>query len=119
MCAPGGQGPGPTPRGPRRPKNVYCIATDAQRRKIDALCIDLGWSREKFRQWLSDRHHDDGRPLTSIDSSRDAQAVIELLKAVVVRASRARGRDHSGIPEPDGGDGHRPPDRCGQAWGRA
>jgi hypothetical protein len=68
------------------------MATDAQHRKIDALRIDLGWSREKLQRWLSNRHHGDGRPMTSIDSSRDAQAVIELLKVVVARTADAKRR---------------------------
>ncbi len=79
-----------SPRDPRRPKDVYRMATDAQHRKIEALRIDLGWGGEKLHQWLSDRHHDDGRPLTTIDSSRDAQAVIELLKVVLARTRKAR-----------------------------
>jgi len=76
------------PRGPRRPKGVYAIATAAQRGKIDALRIDLGWTPEGLNSWLSERTHVDGRRMTRVDSTRDANAVIELLKAVVSRTRR-------------------------------
>jgi hypothetical protein len=84
-----------SPRRPRRPKGVYAFASDAQRGKIAALRIDLGWSPEKLHEWLSERHHSDGRPMTRIDSTTDGQAVIELLKIVVTRtqARRRAGND--------------------------
>jgi len=88
-----------SPRAPRRPAGVYRIATEAQHRKIEALRLDLGWIEEGLREWLSERHHDDGRPMTSIDSTVDGQAVIELLKAVLAR-TRNQG----------GGQGHSPRD---------
>ncbi len=87
-----------SPRRPHRPAGVYAFASDAQRRKIEALRIDLGWTPEKFQEWLSERHHGDGRPMTRIDSTTDAQAVIELLKVVLSRTATRRDGDHSGTP---------------------
>jgi len=42
--------PRPAQRQPRRPRGVYAIATDAQRRKIEALRIDLGWEQRDGRR---------------------------------------------------------------------
>ncbi len=84
-------------RSKRRPKNVFAMASDAQRNTIEALRIELGWSKEHLHDWLSKRHHKDGRPMTEIQSSGDAVAVIELLKAVRIRQHRANERRKEGI----------------------
>jgi len=81
-------------RGARRPKDVYRFATSAQRRKITALSIDLGWTAERLREWLSDRHFLDGRPMSMIldedaaVSTKDGADVIELLKVVNARSHK-------------------------------
>ena len=77
-------------RRPRRPKGVFAFASEGQRRKIESLRIDLRMSPEELQEWLSQRHHDDGRPMTQLDSTADGVAVIELLKAVVVRSRDGR-----------------------------
>ncbi len=82
--------PRPAQRQPRRPRGVYAIASEGQRRKIEALRIDLGWKAEKLQAWLAGRHHLDGRRMTRIDSSSDARDVIELLKVVLVKQREAR-----------------------------
>ena len=92
-----------SPRRPRRPRGVFAIASDAQRRKIAALRIELGWTSEKLQEWLSERHHGDGRPMTSIDSSVDGAAVIELLKWVLSRTTARVAVDSSNTSEPAGG----------------
>ena len=79
-------------RAPRRPKGLYGLATAAQRRKVEALRIDLGWSTEGLAGFLSERHFIDGRRMDRIDSLTDASEVIELLKAV-------RGRSRPAIQE--------------------
>lgn len=88
-------------RAPRRPKGIHAIATPSQRNKIEALRIDLGWTPEHLGKWLSERHHAHGRPMATlregaytlnIDSTADASAVIELLKAVLAKTERARER---------------------------
>jgi hypothetical protein len=83
-------------RRPRRPKGVYAFASAAQLRKVEALRIDLEWSPQKLQEWLSQRHHDDGRPMTRIDSTTDGQAVIELLKIVVTRTQARRRAGNNG-----------------------
>jgi hypothetical protein len=83
--------PRKTKRGPRRPKGVYRLATDAQRAKVESLRMYLGWTPDRLSEWLGERHHKDGRPMTRIDSSIDAVAVIELLKAVLGRVQSRRG----------------------------
>lgn len=77
---------------PRRPKGVYALVTDAQRNKIEALRIELGWTPERLKEWLGERTHADGRPMTRMDTTADASAVIELLKAVTGRSAVARSR---------------------------
>lgn len=77
---------------PRRPKGVYAFVTDAQRNKIEALRFELGWTPEQLKAWLGERTHADGRPMTRMDTTADASAVIELLKAVASRAEIARHR---------------------------
>lgn len=88
-------------RAPRRPKGIHAIATPSQRNKIEALRIDLGWTPGNLGKWLSGRHHVHGRPMATlregaytlnIDSTADASAVIELLKAVLAKTERARER---------------------------
>lgn len=73
---------------PRRPKCVYGIATDAQRRKIESLRIQLGWTLEGLQGFLSERHFSDGRVMTRIDSTSDGRDVIELLKGVRDRSRK-------------------------------
>lgn len=86
---------------PRRPKGVYALSSPQQRLKIHSLRIEIGWSPEHLGEWLSQRHHDHGRPMATlrdgtytlnIDSTADASAVIELLKAVLAKTKRARER---------------------------
>jgi len=81
----------PRRRSARRPKGVYALATEAQHRKIESLRIQLGWTREGLRGWLSERHYTDGRPMTKIDSTSDGSDVIELLKGVLERTERGSG----------------------------
>lgn len=90
--------PRQAPRGPRRPKGVYRLATPAQRRKIESLRIELGWTPQGFEGWLSERHFGDGRAMTQIASSIDAIEVIELLKAVLSRTVDRPGQRNSGQP---------------------
>ncbi|MFQ5495745.1 MAG: hypothetical protein ACE5EX_10235 [Phycisphaerae bacterium] len=91
--------PRPARRGVRRPKGVYRFATDAQRRKITALGIDLGWTSDRLHEWLSERHFLDGRPMSKIldkdaaVSTKDGADVIELLKVVNARSARKRARE--------------------------
>ncbi len=88
--------PRQTERRPRRPKGVFAIVSDAQKRKIKALLIDLGWNPEKLQAWLSKRHHLDGRSMTKIDSTSDARDVIELLKAVLTKQREAHHTENDG-----------------------
>ena len=60
--------------------------------KIKALRIELGWTQDQFLNWLAGRRFKDGRAMTMIQSSHDAGAVIELLKAVLVKHQAARTR---------------------------
>lgn len=90
--------PRPAVRGRRRPKNVYRLATPAQRGKIEALRTELDWTPEKLAQWLSERRHGDGRLMSRIDSSSDASAVIELLKGVTIRDQQCRRRREAQAP---------------------
>jgi len=83
--------PRKTARGRRHPKGVYALATPAQHRKIESLRIQLGWTTEGLRGWMSERHFTDGRPMTQIDSTADGVAVIELLKGVLERKGRSSG----------------------------
>jgi len=110
------------PRGPRRPKGVYAIAAAAQLRRVEACRIDLGWTPERLAQWLGERHFADRRTMSKIDSTTDAQSVIELLKAVVLRQVAARSRGTGDVPRgvlpADGAaadpiqDGHGAPVAC-------
>ncbi len=83
------------PREKRRPKGVYRIVTDRQLRFIEAQRVDLGWPREKRVEFLGGRRHADGRTLTSIMSTADANTVIELLKAVYSRPCYRERRERS------------------------
>lgn len=90
-----------TKRPSRLPPGVFRFVTDAQVRKVDALRIDLGWSVEDLRSFLSERHYADGRPMATpdrcpaMDSSADGVQVIELLKSVSNKADRAAERRRS------------------------
>ena len=86
-------------RAPRRPKGIYAVCTASQRNKIEALRIDLGWTPEGLAGFLAERHHSDGRPMTSVDSTTDGIAVIELLKGVLEKTLAARSRRDSRAPE--------------------
>lgn len=103
-------------RRPRRPKGVVSLVTAAQRDKLAALRMELGWTDDHLQAWLAKRHfpepvyvlgtdgrfickHRPGeRPLTDMQSAGDAQHVIELLKHVIHRrdhyAAKREGRRH-------------------------
>jgi hypothetical protein len=87
---------------PRRPKGIYAVRSGPQMLKIEALRIDLGWTPEGLQGWLAERHHADGRAMTRINSTADAAAVIELLKAVLVKTDRARARGTDAEPLAEG-----------------
>ena len=81
--------------------SVFAIATPAQRNKIEALRIDLGWKPDGLAGFLHDRRHADGRRMTRIESTTDAAAVIELLKVVVAKSRQAQDRREAkadGVP---------------------
>lgn len=85
------------PRGPRRPKGVSAMATDAQRSKIESLRIDLEWTPEGLVGFLSERHYSHGGPMANagqlaILTTADGIEVIELLKSVVGRQATAAAR---------------------------
>lgn len=69
---------------PRRPAGVHRMVTIGQKLLIDSLRLELGWTPDQLRLWLDKRHYrnDPARPMSRIDSSADAVAVIELLKGV-------------------------------------
>lgn len=94
-------------RTPRHPKGVFAIATPAQRNKIEALRIDLGWTPDGLAGFLHDRRHTDGRRMTRIDGTTDAAAVIELLKAVLVKSRQAQDRRDSEADRAAGASEHR------------
>jgi len=94
-------------RTPRHAKGVFAIATPAQRNKIEALRIDLGWTPDGLAGFLHDRRHTDGRRMTRIDSTTDAAAVIELLKAVLVKSRQAQDRHESEADRAAGASEHR------------
>ncbi|MBN2563782.1 MAG: hypothetical protein JXQ75_22925, partial [Phycisphaerae bacterium] len=74
---------------------------------------------DKLQEWLSGRHHADGRPMTRLDSTTDAQAVIELLKVVLTRTHRPGGGDRSGTSDLERGQADRvAPEPSGAAIGR-
>lgn len=85
--------PAPSRR-PRRAKGMYAFVTDAQRDLIAAIRLEIGWSDERFRDWLGKRHYrdDPNRPMTDMQSSADAERVIELLKGVRDRMARAKAK---------------------------
>lgn len=97
---------GESPRRYQRPSRlepgVYRFVTEAQVRKVDALRIDLGWAPERLKEFLSDRHYADGRPMATaercpaMDTSSDGIQVIELLKSVSDKADRAARRRGKG-----------------------
>jgi hypothetical protein len=72
----------------RRPKGVYRMVTPDQLSKIESLRIELGWEPDRLQAWLAKRRHNDGRPMTRVDSSADGVAVIELLKGVQIRQAK-------------------------------
>jgi len=80
------------PRGPRRPKGVFAMASPAQRAKIKSLRIDLGWTAEGLVGFLADRHYSHGGPMSKILTTADASEVIELLKAVMRKQVAARAK---------------------------
>jgi len=98
------------PRKPRRRAGVIPIdaldITDAQRDKIAALSIDLGWSEQELRAWLGRRHFPDRegdpteRPLTKMETREDAQFVIELLKHIVARKEKLAHRRQRNAASP-------------------
>ena len=80
------------PRGPRRQAGMYALVTAGQREMIAALRMEIGWSDAAFTKWLSKRHYRDDRtrPMTDMESSADAERVIELLKGVLERQRKAQ-----------------------------
>ena len=57
------------------------------------LRLELGWTEEGFTEWLGKRHYKGTkRPMTEMNSSGDAVAVIELLKGVLARTRKAQER---------------------------
>lgn len=67
----------------RRPKGVASMITDAQRQKVRALRLELGWSAEALKTWLSSRRfHGEDRYLIHAVSADDVSFIIELLKRV-------------------------------------
>ncbi len=83
--------------GYRRPKNVIRMVTDQQRNMIEALRIDFDWTKDGLDKWLSARHYPgEQRPLTQMQTSKDAQFVIELLKEVLNRSMKGRQRSAAG-----------------------
>jgi hypothetical protein len=87
---------------PRRPKGVYAMVSEAQRVKIKAIQHEIGWTDEHLGTWLKQRHHDDGRPMTQMNSGKDAKAVIELLKQVARKTAKSCNRQLETIPERGG-----------------
>ena len=87
------------PRKPRqrRPKNVIRLVTDDQRALIEALRIDLDWTEDQLDAWLRVRHFPgESRNLTQMQTSKDAQFVIELLKRVLDKTIQGRQRSAAG-----------------------
>lgn len=88
----------PYRRPERLPAGVYRFVTQAQVRKVEALRIDLGWTVDRLRVFMADRHYADGRPMATadrcpaMDSSADGVEVIELLKSVCRKADQAARR---------------------------
>ena len=80
------------PRGPRRPKGVFAMASPAQRAKIEALRIDLGWTPDGLAGFLAERHYSHGGSMSKILTTADASEIIELLKAVLNRQRAAARR---------------------------
>lgn len=81
-------------RSPRRRRGMYAFVTDAQRDLIASLRLEIGWTDEQFRDWLGKRHYRDDpqRPMTDMQSSADAERVIELLKGVRERMNKAKAK---------------------------
>jgi len=73
--------------------------TEGQRAMIQALQIDMGWTDERLREWLGQRHFRDGRQMTQMQGREDAQDVIELLKHVVHRHQAAQRRQRIAAPK--------------------
>lgn len=88
------------PRRPRRPSNVIALISAEQRALIVAIRMEIGWTDAELHDWLTKRHHPDGRPMNVMHSSSDAVAVIELLKGVRTRTFLARWRKKSNIAGP-------------------
>lgn len=81
-------------RRPRRARGMYAFVTQAQRDLIVSLRLEIGWSDDQFRDWLGKRHYRDDptRPMTDMQSSADAERVIELLKGVRERMEQAQAK---------------------------
>jgi len=111
-------------RAPRRPKGIHAFATPSQRNKIESLRIELGWTPQGLGGFLADRRHDHGRPMATlhdgtytlnIDSTADASAVIELLKAVLAKTERARERKDAQTADGSAASGAVEPNQDGLA----
>lgn len=84
-------------REPRRPAEVYAVATQAQFAKIEAVRIELGWTRERLADFLAARRYDHGGPMSIILSTRDGRDVLQLLSVVLKRTKAA-----AALPPGDG-----------------
>lgn len=87
---------------PRASAGVARIRTSEQAAMIESLtqqiCDHYGWTLTRFAAWLSERHHKDGRPMTSIDSARDGRDVIQLLENFLRQARAAKARNAESAP---------------------
>lgn len=82
------------PHKPRAAKGVCRILSPEQFALIEDLAKQLRehyrWTVRDFDAWLSKRHHKDGRPMTTIESSRDGVAVIQVLTHTLRQAREAK-----------------------------
>lgn len=80
-----------SPRRPRRPSNVIALISSDQLALIRKLRISMGWNQHQLGDHMRTRHYpsDPSRTMDEMQTSRDAQAVIEHLKKILRRTLAA------------------------------
>lgn len=76
-----------SPRRPRRPSNIIALISVDQLDLIRKLRISMGWNHLQLGDHMKSRHYpsDPSRTMDLMQTSRDAQAVIEHLKKILRR----------------------------------
>lgn len=80
-------------RKPRRPSNVIALISTEQLELIRKLRISMGWTKIQLGDHFKNRSYpsDPSRTMDEMQTSRDAQAVIEHLKKILRRTLESHG----------------------------